>query len=228
MITSSDRRCQHPGMRVLEVDSPAGMARVYLHSADRPRAALLLGHGAGGGVEAPDLVAARDAALAERVCVGLVEQPYRVVGRRSPAPARQLDAAWLAVVSGLQERELGGLPLLVGGRSLGARVACRTAGLAEAVAVICLAFPLQPPRRKAAVPRPSRLSELEGVAVPVLVVQGTRDPFGIPPSSRRRTVVEVAGDHGLKADLPAVSVAVRSWLADLLAGLGSGPWAVGR
>lgn len=215
-------------MRVLEVDSPAGMARVYLHSADRPRAALLLGHGAGGGVEAPDLVAARDAALAERVCVGLVEQPYRVAGRRSPAPVRQLDAAWLAVVSGLQERELGGLPLLVGGRSLGARVACRTAGLAEAVAVICLAFPLQPPRGKAAVPRPSRLSELEGVAVPVLVVQGTRDPFGIPPSSRRRTVVEVAGNHGLKADLPAVSVAVRSWLADLLAGLGSGPSAADR
>jgi uncharacterized protein len=215
-------------MRVLEVESPAGLARVYLHAADRPRAALLLGHGAGGGVEAPDLVAAREAALAEGVSVGLVKQPYRVAGRRSPASARQLDAAWLAVASRLRGRELRGLPLLVGGRSLGARVACRTAGLTEAIAVICLAFPLQPPTRLGAAPRPSRLSELDGVAVPVLVVQGARDPFGIPPSNQQRAVVEVAGDHGLKADLPAVSAAVRVWLADFLAGLGSRPSAAGR
>jgi uncharacterized protein len=208
---------------VLEVESPAGLARVRLHAATSPRAGLLLGHGAGGGVEAPDLVAAREAALAEHVSVGLVEQPYRVAGRRSPASARQLDAAWLAVVSRLRERELRGLPLLVGGRSLGARVACRTAGITEAVAVICLAFPLQPPRGSGAAPRPSRLSELDGVGVPVLVVQGARDPFGIPPSSRQRAVVEVAGDHGLKADLPAVSAAVRAWLADFLARLGSRP-----
>ena len=198
------------------MESPAGRARAYLHAAERPRAGLVLGHGAGGGVEAPDLVAVREVALAEGVSVGLVEQPYRVAGRRSPAPAGQLDAAWLAVVSRLRERELRGLPLLVGGRSLGARVACRTAGLTGAVAVVCLAFPLQPPRRSGSAPRPSRLAELDEVAVPTLVVQGARDQFGIPPPGRQRKVVEVYGDHGLKGDLPAVAAAVRSWLADLL------------
>jgi predicted alpha/beta-hydrolase family hydrolase len=167
-------------------------------------------------VEAPDLVAVRDIALAEGVSVGLVEQPYRVAGRRSPASAGQLDVAWLAVVSRMREAELRGLPLLVGGRSLGARVACRTAGLTDAVAVLCLAFPLQPPSRSGSAPRPSRLAELDEVAVPTLVVQGTRDPFGIPPAGKQRKVAEVPGDHGLKVDLPAVAAAVRSWLADLL------------
>lgn len=194
----------------------SGRARVYLHPAERPRAGLVLGHGAGGGVEAPDLVAVRDVALAERVSVGLVEQPYRVAGRRSPAPAGQLDAVWLAVVSRLRESELGGLPLLVGGRSLGARVACRTAGATGAVAVVCLAFPLRPPQRRGSPSRPSRLAELDGVAVPTLVVQGTRDQFGIPPANRQRTVVEVPGDHSLKRDPPAVAAAVQSWLVALL------------
>lgn len=202
----------------LEVEAPSGPARVHLHAAERPRAWLLLGHGAGGGVEAPDLVAAREAALLERVSVGLVEQPYRVEGRRSPAPATQLDEAWMAVVTRLRERELRGLPLLVGGRSSGARVACRTSVAAEAVGVVCLAFPLRPPRRAGRPPAPSRLAELDAVAVPTLVVQGIRDPFGIPPAGRLRTVVEVQGDHSLKADQPAVSDAVRSWLAALLAG----------
>jgi predicted alpha/beta-hydrolase family hydrolase len=205
---------------VLEVESPSGLARVYLHAAERPRAGLVLGHGAGGGVEAPDLVAVREVALAEGVSVGLVEQPYRVAGRRSPARAGQLDAAWLAVVSRLRGRELHGLPLLVGGRSLGARVACRTAGLTDAVAVVCLAFPLQPPRRSGSAPRPSRLAELDRVAVPTLVVQGTRDQFGIPPANRQRTVVEVPGDHSLRRDLPAVAAAVQPWLANLLGRLG--------
>ena len=207
----------HAWVRLLEVESPSGPARVHLHAADEPRAWLLLGHGAGGGVEAPDLVAAREAALQERVSVGMVEQPYRVKGRRSPAPAGQLDAAWVAVVSGLRERELGELPLLVGGRSLGARVACRTVTTADAVAVVCLAFPLQPPRRAGKAPAPSRLAELDAVVVPTLVVQGTRDPFGIPPAGAERIVVEVQGDHGLKADLPAVAAAAQSWLAAVLA-----------
>lgn len=172
-------------------------------------------------MEAPDLVAAREAALKERVSVGLVEQPYRVKGRRSPAPAGQLDAAWLAVVSRLRERELGELPLLVGGRSSGARVACRTSGVTGAAGVVCLAFPLQPPRRTGRAPAPSRLPELDAVAVPTLVVQGARDPFGIPPAGTDRTVVEVQGDHSLKADLPGVSAAVQSWLAVLVAGRAS-------
>jgi predicted alpha/beta-hydrolase family hydrolase len=196
----------------LEVDTPHGKAKVHLHPADSPRAALVLGHGAAGGVSSGDLVAATEAAQPERVSVALVEQPYRVAGRRSPAPARQLDAAWTAVVDHLVAGELRGLPLVVGGRSIGARVACRTVEAVGAVAVLCLAFPLQPPRRSGKPPSPSRLSELDEIAVPTLVVQGDRDRFGIPPAGPHRTVVEVPGDHSLRTDLDAVAAAVRAWL----------------
>jgi uncharacterized protein len=189
------------------VETPHGPARVHLHPAENARAALVLGHGAGGGVTAPDLVAATEAALEEGASVALVEQPCRVAGRRSPAPARQLDAAWVAVV----EHLAFGLPLVVGGRSLGARVACRTAAETGAMAVLCLAFPLHPPGR----PEASRLPELEAVTVPVLVVQGERDPFGMPPKGPARTVVQVRGDHALKADLPGVTQAVRAWLRSI-------------
>lgn len=191
------------------LETPHGSALVHLHPADVPRAGLVLGHGAGGGVGASDLVAATQAALAERVTVVLVEQPYRVAGRRSPAPAHQLDAAWIAVVEQLLERDLRDLPLLVGGRSSGARVACRTAADIGAVGVLCLAFPLVPPRR--ATPASSRLPELDAVTVPMLVVQGERDPFGIPPASPTRTVVTVPGDHSLRSAKP-VEDAVREWL----------------
>ena len=199
-------------MSTLDLDTPHGPARAHLTPAQEPRAALVLGHGAGGGVNAPDIAAAAQAALAEAVSVALVEQPYRVAGRRSPAPAKQLDAAWTAVVQQLLEGELSGLPLVAGGRSLGARVACRTADALGAVAVLCLAFPLQPPRRSGASPAPSRLPELDAVTVPMLVVQGTRDRLGMPPSTKRRTVVQVAGDHSLRTDLGAVEEAVRGWL----------------
>ena len=199
-------------MTILEVGTPHGPADVHLHSADQPAAALILGHGAGGGVGSRDLVAARDAALSEGISAALVEQPYLVAGRRSPAPARHLDAAWTAVVEHLREGELRGLPLIVGGRSLGARVACRTVQATGAVAVLCLAYPLEPPRRSGAAPAQSRLPELEAVKLPMLVVQGARDRFGIPPSGRRRTVVEVEGDHSLRTDPEGVADAVRAWL----------------
>ena len=104
--------------------------------------------------------------------------------------------------------------MVTGGRSLGARVACRTAGAVEAVGVLCLAFPLEPPSRGGK-PRQSRLDELDGVAVPTLVVQGERDPFGIPPPGPNREVATVDGDHGLKRDLDAVAAAVRAWLPDV-------------
>ena len=198
-------------MTVLEVETPHGPANAHLHPADEPRAALVLGHGAGGGVSAPDLVAATEAARSEGVSVALVEQPYRVAGRRSPAPAKQLDAAWLAVIDALRAGALRGLPLVVGGRSLGARVACRNVEATGAVAVLCLAFPLQPPRGST-----SRLPELDAVIVPMLVVQGERDQFGIPPAGKQRTVVVVPGDHGLKKDLEAVASAVRAWLPGVL------------
>jgi uncharacterized protein len=203
-------------VNVVEIETPHGPARAYLHTADEPWAALVLGHGAGGGVAAPDLVAATEAAVAGGVTVALVEQPYRVAGRRSPARAPQLDAAWVAVVERLRARELARLPLVVGGRSLGARVACRTAEETGAVAVLCLAFPLTPPRR-AGKPPQSRLAELDAVTVPTLVIQGDRDPFGMPPPGRSREVVKVPGDHGLKADLAAVAEAVRAWLPTLVA-----------
>jgi predicted alpha/beta-hydrolase family hydrolase len=201
-----------PGMTMLEVDTPHGPAHVHLRSADDPRAALVLGHGAGGGVQSRDLVATADAALSEGVTVALVEQPYRVAGRRSPAPARQLDAAWTAVVDHLVAGELSGLSLIVGGRSLGARVACRTAQAAGAAAVLCLAFPLQPPRRSGGAPTQSRLPELDAVTVPMLIVQGERDRFGAPPATGLRTVVQVPGDHSLRTDPEAVAAAVRGWL----------------
>jgi uncharacterized protein len=193
------------------VETPHGPANVHLHPAEVPRAALVLGHGAAGGVGSRDLVAVTDVALSLGVSVALVEQPYRVAGRRSPAPARQLDAAWTAVVEQLRAEELRGLPIVAGGRSAGARVACRTAEAVGAVAVLCLAFPLQPPRRSPPAAA-SRLPELEAVTVPTLVVQGERDPFGIPPASRNRTVTRVPGDHSLRTDLGAVAGAVKVWL----------------
>jgi len=199
-------------VKTIELDTPHGPARAHLEAADEPRGAVVLGHGAGGGVTAPDLVAASEAARAEGFAVALVEQPYRVAGRRSPAPARQLDAAWVAVIEQLVAAELSGLPLVVGGRSAGARVACRTAEPTGAAGVICLAFPLQPPRRTGSSPAPSRLGELDALTVPTLVVQGENDRFGLPPEAANRTVVRVRGDHGLKTDLDAVAAAVRAWL----------------
>ena len=181
---------------------------MYVHPAEQPVAALAMGHGAGGGVEARDITAVKDAALEAAVTVALVEQPYRVAGRRSPAPARQLDAAWTAVMARLGEEELKGLPLVTGGRSAGARVACRTAAETGAAAVLCLAFPVHPPGK----PEKTRLDELDAVELPTLVVQGTSDPFGMPPAAPNRTVVQVAGNHSLTADLDAVAAAVRDWL----------------
>ena len=198
-------------MKPLQIDTPSGPARAHLHPVADPRGGLCLGHGAGGGVEAPDLVAAATAAAGKRFSVALIEQPYRVAGRRAPAPAGHLDEAWVAVVDHLVTGPLSGLPLIAGGRSLGARVACRTVAATGAVAVLCLAFPLLPPRRGK--PPVSRLPELDAVTVPVLVVQGERDRFGMPPGSATRKVVQVPGDHSLRADPEAVAAAVREWLS---------------
>lgn len=191
-----------------EVGTPHGPARITRLDAVDARAVLLLGHGAGGGVGAPDLVAATAAALAVGVSVVLVEQPYRVAGRRAPAPAGQLDAAWSAVV----EHVRGGLPLIFGGRSSGARVACRNATAGGAIGVLCLAFPVHPPGR----PEKDRLHELAAPTVPVLVVQGERDPFGVPPYAPGREVVLLRGDHSLKSDTLALHAAVATWLPTVL------------
>jgi predicted alpha/beta-hydrolase family hydrolase len=200
-------------VKPLEIDTPHGPARAHLHPVEEPKAALVLGHGAGGGVESRDLVAATEVARAENVSVALVEQPYRVAGRRAPAAPARLDAAWTAVIGQLRAGELADLPLIVGGRSLGARVACRTAEATGAVAVLCLAFPVHPPGR----PEKSRLEELDAVTLPTLVVQGVSDPFGMPPAGPQREVAQVKGDHGLKADLDAVGAAVQAWLRRIVA-----------
>jgi predicted alpha/beta-hydrolase family hydrolase len=200
-------------MTTLDIDTPRGPAKVHLHAVDSPVAAVVLGHGAGGGgVGAKDLRAATKAAHAAGCSVALVEQPYVVAGRRSPAPAPQLDEAWTAVLEHLRGDELEGLPLVTGGRSAGARVACRTAAATGAAGVLCLAFPLHPPGR----PEKSRQAELDAVQVPALVVQGDSDPFGMPAATKTATVVTVRGNHSLSADLAAVGAAVRDWLERVL------------
>jgi predicted alpha/beta-hydrolase family hydrolase len=169
----------------------------------------VLGHGAGGGIEAVDLLAARDAALAVGWRVARVEQPWRVRGRKVAEAPPRLDLAWLDVLKALK-----GAPLVVGGRSAGARVACRTAEAVRADGVLCLAFPLHPPGR----PDKTRLPELEGVRVPVLVVQGDRDAFGVPDGS---TIVQGA-DHGFKVAKghdPAAPQ-IRAAVTEFLLGLG--------
>jgi predicted alpha/beta-hydrolase family hydrolase len=211
--TAVRRLSQDTGpMTAVEIATPSGLARAHLHLAAEPAGALMLGHGAGGGIGARDLTAAMQAALTARFSVALVEQPYRVAGRRTPVAAPQLDGAWIAVADQLRRHELRGLPIIAGGRSAGARVACRTAAETNAVGVLCLAFPLQPPARRSGASAGSRLAELDAVRVPVLVVAGQRDPFGIPPRGPRRTVVTVAGNHSLTTDLDAVAEAVRTWL----------------
>lgn len=199
---------------MFELETPYGLARADVRLSAESPGAVVLGHGAGGGIGAPDLVAVARAAEAEGIGVVLVEQPYRVAGRRSPAPARQLDGAWVAVVEQLRGTLPAGAPLVVGGRSSGARVACRTAAATGAVGVLCLAFPLQPPRRGRTAP--SRLDELDAVTVPTLVVQGERDPFGMPPPGPHRTVVRVAGDHSLRTGLGDAAAAAASWLVGVL------------
>lgn len=209
----------------VQISTPIGEGRAHVTlpppaTGTTVRAALVLGHGAGGGVGAPDLLAAQRAALSEGMAVALVEQPYRVAGRRSAPPAPRLDVAWEAIVAELRAGPLlAGCALVAGGRSSGARVACRTARATGAVGVLCLAFPLQPPARSggggAGRTSPSRQPELDGVDVPVLVVQGRNDRFGMPAPAPGREVLQVEGDHGLKRELGRVGEAIARWLSEL-------------
>lgn len=212
------------------VSTPRGDAKVeVIQAKSKARALLVLGHGAGGDVDAPDLSAVRDAAIAAGVTVVLITQPYRVAGRRSPAPAGQLDEAWLAALGHLPEMlpatvtkrpakktaaivgESLKLPMIVGGRSSGARVACRTALASGAAGVVNLAFPLHPPGK----PERSRDEELRECGVPALVVNGDRDPFGIPAAGPGIDLVIIPGGrHDLRKDTAAVASAVVGWLRD--------------
>jgi predicted alpha/beta-hydrolase family hydrolase len=201
-------------MTRIEIGTPSGTAWADVERPPgEPVAAMFIGHGAGGGVEAPDVLAARNAALAAGFVVARITQPYRVAGRRSPAAAPRLDEAWLAATATLHD-ELGPLPTVHCGRSSGARVACRTAAETGAVAVIALAFPVHPPGK----PERSRLDELALPTVPVLVVQGDRDPFGMPPeASGRRVVVVEGGDHSLRRGRAVIEAAVTDFLAEHVA-----------
>jgi uncharacterized protein len=195
-------------VRSLSVDTPRGPAAVRITDpAGRPVSLLVLGHGAGGGVDAPDLIRVQDVAVAAGVRVALVTQPYRVAGRRTPAPVAHLDEAWIAVVRHLA---VPGLPVICGGRSSGARVACRTAAELGAVGVLALAFPLHPPGK----PERSRAGELP-TDIPTLVVNGDRDPFGIPvPTGAVAVVVRPGATHDLRKDLAGTAAAVLGWLTE--------------
>ncbi|MEJ2864198.1 alpha/beta hydrolase family protein [Actinomycetospora flava] len=201
------------------VDTPHGPAAVHLDEpGGAPRGLLVLGHGAGGGVEAPDLLGARSAAREAGLAVARVLQPYRVANRKAPPPAAHLDVAWAAVVEHLTAA-LPGVPQVHGGRSSGARVACRGAAALGPVAVLALAFPLLAPARRDGT-RPDRGPEIDAVTVPVLAVSGERDRFGIPEPTPTREVVVLAGDHSLKARGP-VAAAVGPWLERVLAPVAS-------
>ena len=201
-----------PSVRT-EPDTPFGTAWVDLDRPPAPRALLALGHGASGGVESKDLLAVRDAAVAAGIAVARITQPYRVAGRRAPAPAAQLDSAWCAAVAALRRRRgFAELPLVQGGRSSGARVACRTADETGARGVVALAFPVHPPGR----PEKSRLPELALAHAPILVVQGDRDAFGMPPAEAVHRLLVIPGaDHSLRKAHAEIAAAVVDFVGEV-------------
>ncbi|GAT69333.1 alpha/beta hydrolase [Planomonospora sphaerica] len=192
----------------MEIVTPHGPARAEIDPVPDPRFLLVLTHGSAGGVDAPDLLAVRDAVLGIGGLVARVTQPFRLRGARAPGSAVKQDEAWAAAVAEVR-RSHPGLPLVQGGRSNGARVACRTAGVVGAEAVVALAFPLHPPSR----PERSRAQELRAAGVDVLAVSGDRDPFGVPAAEDVARLVVLPGEgHDLKKDPALVGGAVAGWL----------------
>jgi uncharacterized protein len=201
----------------MEILTSAGIGRADLDvSGPASRFLLVLTHGSGGTVEVPDLLAARDAGLQLGGTVARVTQPYRVRGARAPGSAARQDAAWVEMVTALRELAPGA-PLVQGGRSNGARVACRTAAAAGARAVIALAFPLRPPRSPGGASRVAELHAARQGGAAVLVVNGDRDPFGIPAAQDADRVVVVPGEaHALKGHRAVVVAAIADWLPAVL------------
>ncbi|MGY1803392.1 alpha/beta family hydrolase [Blastococcus sp. SYSU D00922] len=205
---------------VREVATPLGPARAHVDGGGGART-LVLGHGAGGGVESADLVEITAEAAAAGWRVVRVEQPWRVAGRRVAVAPPRLDEGWNAVLAALRADGVLAGPLVLGGRSAGARVACRTAAEQGAAGVLALAFPLHPPGR----PEKSRAAELTTVDVPLVVVQGETDAFGAPADVAAvlagrpgASVYAVPGDHALKKNVGLVAAAAMSWLDELTAG----------
>jgi predicted alpha/beta-hydrolase family hydrolase len=199
----------------VEIMTAQGPAVVELDVPGRLRFLLALTHGAGGSVDAPDLDAAADAGRGLRGTVARITQPYRVRGARAPGSAVRQDDAWTEIIAALREK-FGDVPLIQGGRSNGARVACRTAAAAGARGVIALAFPVHPPGH----PERSRVEELRGAhraGVDVLVVNGDRDPFGVPHAEDAGRVVVLKGEtHALSRNPALISAAVARWLTEVL------------
>jgi len=186
----------------VSVEGPAGQRPAFLFAAT---------HGAGGTPDTPDVLAVRDVALAAGAVTALVTQPYRVKGARAPGSAARQDAAWIELIAALRD-ETGELPLIQCGRSNGARVACRTAAQLNAVGVIALAFPLHPPGQ----PAKSRDAELRQAGTSVLVVNGERDPFGIPEPDETTEIIVIPGEtHALTKHPEAIGVAVAKWMDGL-------------
>jgi uncharacterized protein len=205
-------------MRLVEIMTEGGAARAELDGdGAAARFLLVLTHGAGGTAASPDLLAARDAGRQLGGLVARVIQPYRVRGARAPGSVIRQDAAWVEIVTALAKL-VPGVPLVQGGRSNGARVACRTAGAVGARAVIALAFPLCPPRRSGAeVSRAAELHAARAGGAKVLVVNGDRDPFGIPAARDADRVVVVPGEaHALRGHRAAVVAAIAGWLPTVL------------
>jgi predicted alpha/beta-hydrolase family hydrolase len=198
-----------------KIETSAGFARVAVReSPGAPQFLLVLTHGAGGTPDTADVLAVRDAGLALGAVAALVTQPYVVRGARAPGSAVKQDAAWAEIVADLRTR-YPGLPLVQGGRSNGARVACRTAAALRARGVIALAFPLHPPGQ----PGKSRADELASAGTSVLVLNGDRDPFGMPEGGAGVRVVALPGEtHALARDPAAIGVICGGWISELLAG----------
>lgn len=214
----------------IDIPTTLGPGRLVIDAASAPRAVLWLGHGAGGGIDAIDLAELAASLPGAGITVVRYEQPWRVAGRKvAPRPAA-LDAGWLDAAPRVAELAAG-LPLVVGGRSAGARVACRSAGAVGAAAVVCLAFPLHPPGK----PEKSRVDELLEPSVPVLVLQGARDTFGdaeevlgaLSPSSAHdiRVTAVPGADHSMKAlkssslDAPGVARLIAESVREFVAGV---------
>jgi hypothetical protein len=200
---------------LVEIETSSGPAHVELSErapgGGAPTFLLVATHGAGGSPDALDVLAVAKAAAEFGAATALVTQPYRVRGARAPGSAAKQDQAWTELVRKLQD-ETGDVPLVQCGRSNGARVACRTARAVKAAGVIALAFPLHPPGH----PEKSRASELAAAGTPVLVVNGDRDPFGIPEKSEATRVVVLPGEtHSLARNPAVIGEAVADWLRAL-------------
>ncbi|WP_067695087.1 alpha/beta family hydrolase [Nocardia jejuensis] len=200
----------------MRIETGAGPAdvEIFRSKGGKPAFLLVLTHGSGGGNDAKDILAVRDSALELGGAVALALQPYRVAGRRAPGKAEAQDDAWLEIIAALR-RKFRGLPLVQGGRSNGARVACRTAREVRARGVIALSFPLHPPGK----PEKSRREELLAAGdIPVVVVNGARDPFGIPDAADAAEVRVIPGQaHSYRAGFEEIAATVTPWLARWIA-----------